>query len=349
MQSFLVRTSILLLFSLFFIVLLYVVLSDKKTGELPASDNKSNFAPQENPLSIVAMRNRSYPGSELVIEEELPDGTDYKQYIASYFSDNLKIYGLLTIPTTKKPEKGYPAIIFNHGYIPPKEYKTTERYVSYQDSFARNGYITFKSDYRGHGNSEGIPEGAYFSPAYTIDVLNALSSIKKRPDVDTDNIGMWGHSLGGNITQRALTVNPQDIHAAVIWGGIVGSYEDIFSEWWNKRQAPTTTPNNREQQSNRPTRQNFINTYGQPSKGNSFWIDISPTTYTSDVLSPVQLHHGLADETVPYSLSQKYYDVLKDKGKTVEAFYYENNDHNISQSFNLAMERSVDFFDKYLK
>jgi dipeptidyl aminopeptidase/acylaminoacyl peptidase len=67
------------------------------------------------------------------------------------------------------------------------------------------------------------------------------------------------------------------------------------------------------------------------------------------VLSPVQLHHGLADETVPYSLSQKYYDVLKDKGKTVEAFYYENNDHNISQSFNLAMERSVDFFDKYLK
>ncbi|HMS23028.1 MAG TPA: alpha/beta fold hydrolase [Candidatus Levybacteria bacterium] len=349
MQSFVIRTSILLLFSLFFIVLLYIVLSDRKTGNLPVTESNSNSAALENPLSVIAMRSRSYPGSELVIEEELPEGANYKQYVASYFSDDLKIYGLLTIPTSKKPEKGYPAIIFNHGYIPPAEYKTTERYVSYQDSLARNGYITFKSDYRGHGNSEGNPEGAYFSPAYTVDVLNALSSVKKLSQVDTNNIGMWGHSLGGNITQRALVVKPQDIQAAVIWGGVVGSYEDIFSEWWNKRQVPTTTPRNPEQQSYRPTRQNFINMYGQPSAGNPFWADISPTTYISDVSSPVQLHHGLADETVPYALSQKYYDALKDKGKTAEVFYYENTDHNISQSFNLAMERSVDFFDKYLK
>lgn len=349
MQSFVLRTSILLLFSLFFIVLLFIVLSDRNTGDLPATNTDSKFSSQKNPLSIIVMRNRSYPGSELVIEEELPEGAGYKQYIASYFSDDLKIYGLLTIPTTKKPEKGYPAIIFNHGYIPPAEYKTTERYVSYQDSFARNGYITLKSDYRGHGNSEGNPEGAYFSPAYTIDVLNALSSLKKLSEVDANNIGMWGHSLGGNITQRVLVIKPQDIKAAVIWGGVVGSYEDIFSEWWNKRQTPTVSPRFPEQQLNRPSRQNFINKYGQPNKGNPFWNEISPSTYISDVASPVQLHHGLTDETVPYALSQKYYDALKNNGKTVEAFYYENTDHNISQSFNLAMERSVDFFNKYLK
>ena len=46
-------------------------------------------------------------------------------------------------------------VIFNHGYIPPAQHRTTERYVAYVDAFARNGYIVFRSDYRGHGNSEG--------------------------------------------------------------------------------------------------------------------------------------------------------------------------------------------------
>ncbi len=53
------------------------------------------------------------------------------------------------------PDNGRPAIIFNHGYIPPEVYRTTERYVAYQDGFARNGYVTFKSDYRGHGFLRG--------------------------------------------------------------------------------------------------------------------------------------------------------------------------------------------------
>jgi hypothetical protein len=39
--------------------------------------------------------------------------------------------------------------------------------VAYVDALARNGYIVFKSDYRGHGNSEGSAPGGYGSPAYT--------------------------------------------------------------------------------------------------------------------------------------------------------------------------------------
>ena len=51
--------------------------------------------------------------------------------------------------------------------MPPDEYRTTERYVQYVDYFARSGYIVFRSDYRGHGSSEGPPEGGYGTPAYT--------------------------------------------------------------------------------------------------------------------------------------------------------------------------------------
>ena len=41
------------------------------------------------------------------------------------------------------------------------------------------GYVVLKPDYRGHGSSEGDAVGGYGSNAYTIDVLNALSSIKR--------------------------------------------------------------------------------------------------------------------------------------------------------------------------
>lgn len=136
------------------------------------------------------MRKQSYPGSDLTIEQELLDGVNYRQYIASYKSDGLKIYGLLTVPEEQKPENGWPVIIFNHGYIPPDQYRTTERYTAYVDALARNGYLVFKPDYRGHGNSEGQPLGAYYSSAYTIDVLNAVSALKRYQDADPQRIGL---------------------------------------------------------------------------------------------------------------------------------------------------------------
>lgn len=299
------------------------------------------------PLSIAHQRTQRYQGSNFQIEQTLPNGTNYKQYIASYKSDGLTIYGLLSIPMTPQPPDGYPAIIFNHGYIPPEEYRTTERYVAYFDSFAKNGYIVFKPDYRGNGNSEGKPEGAYFSPGYTVDVLNAVSSIKKMKEINVNKIGMWGHSMGGFLTLRALVIS-KDIKAAVIWGGVVGSYKDMSDEWWSKRQVPSFSPSARELQSNRPTRQSFIKKYGVPSD-NEFWSAISATTYLKDITAPIQLDHGSADETVPPILSQLLYDKLKGMGKTVELYMYPGSDHNISQGFGLAMSRSVDFFNKYLK
>ncbi len=93
----------------------------------------------------------------------MPSGSNYKRYIASYISDGNKIFGLLTIPNAASTYERVPAIVFNHGYIPPKQYKTTEKYVSYVDYLARSGFVVFKIDFRGHGNSEGIAGGSYFS------------------------------------------------------------------------------------------------------------------------------------------------------------------------------------------
>ncbi|MFI5265671.1 MAG: alpha/beta hydrolase family protein [Candidatus Levyibacteriota bacterium] len=303
--------------------------------------------PQDtNPLSIQVMRQKPYPGSKITIVQTLAPGTNYNQYIASYQSDGLTIYALLTVPTGEKPKNGWPAIIFNHGHIPPEQYRTTERYVAYVDGFARSGYIIFKPDYRGNGNSQGKPEGAYYSPAYATDVLNALSSIKKYPDANPNKIGMWGHSMGGNITLRSLVVDTTDIKAAVIWGGVVGSYADIMYNWHS---ASTFTPPERVQATVNSLRQNFIKQYGDPSSNSPFWNSMDPTHFLSDISAPIQLDVGGADEEVPPAFSESLYTKLKDLNKTVEFYSYPGSDHNISQGFTLAMQRSIDFFDRYLK
>ena len=303
--------------------------------------------PETNPLQIQVMRQKQYPGSDLVIEQTLADGSNYHQYIASYQSEGLKIYGLLTVPIGEKPKMGWPVIIFNHGYIPPQQYRTTERYVAYVDAFARNGYIVFKPDYRGNGFSEGQPEGAYYSPSYATDVLNALASLKKFKEADSDKIGMWGHSMGGNITLRSLVVNPADIKAAVIWGGVVGTYDDLMNNW--QRKVTYVPPPNELVLRNR-SRAQIIEKFGTTKTNPQFWNSIDSNSYLQDVTTPIQLHAGGADEEVPVDFSQGLYDRLNILKKNVEFYIYPGADHNISgNSFNIAIQRSIDFFNKFLK
>ena len=299
------------------------------------------------PLNIQAMRTRSYPGSTIVIEQVLEPGSNYTRFIASYQSDGLKIFALLTIPQGTIPEKGWPVIVFNHGYIPPEQYRTTERYIAYVDSFARNGYIVLRPDYRGHGESEGTPEGAYYSPAYTVDVLNAVSSIQKHLAANPKRVGMWGHSLGGNIALRSIVTKIGDIKAAVIWGGVVGSYDDLVNRW---RRVVPWQPSTREIALRRSSRQQIYEMYGSPSANLEFWNAIDPTAHVDEITTPVQIHHGTADEEVPVAFAQSLYDKLKKAGKVAELYTYEGGDHNISDPFfTTAMNRSIEFFDKYLK
>lgn len=297
-----------------------------------------------HPLSIPAQRQRAYPGSEITIEQTLAPGANYNRYIASYLSDGLKIYALLTVPRGAKPPTGFPVIVFNHGYISPSVYRTTERYVDYVDMIARSGYIVFKSDYRGHGSSEGAARGGYGSPDYTVDVLNAVASVKKFPDADPARIGMWGHSMGGYITLRALVIDPE-LKAGVIWGGVVASYPDLLSRW--RRNNPPTGGGSFTFR--RGWRTELVEEYGTPEENPEFWDSISANSYLAELSAPIQLHHGTADASVPVEFSQMLEQQIQDVDGAVELYLYQGDNHNISRNFRTAMTRSIQFFDKYVK
>ena len=114
----------------------------------PIEDRSPTPTPTLHPMTIQAMRQIEYPGSKIVLESTLTAGSNYNRYYAYYLSDGFKIYGLLTVPYGEPPEGGWPSIVFNHGYIPPSQYRTTERYIAYVDWLARSQYIVFRIDFR---------------------------------------------------------------------------------------------------------------------------------------------------------------------------------------------------------
>ena len=299
-----------------------------------------------NPLTIQAMRSRDYPGSNIKIEQTLTSANEYNRYIASYRSDNLKIYALLLVPKGVLPKDGWPVIILNHGYITPEKYTPDGNYIPYADAFAKNGYLVFKPSYRGNGKSDGSPTSTFYSPDYTVDDLNAIASIKKYKVANPSRIGVWGHSMGGAIALRDIVINVTDIKAAVIWGGVVGSYSDIMFNW---QERVTYKPDAEDLMLRNKNRDLLIGIYGTPAQNPNFWNSCDPTYFLEDINVPVQIDVGLADNQVPPYFSELLYDKLKILGKTVEYYTYPGSNHDINQGFDIAMKKTIDFFNRYLK
>jgi len=298
-----------------------------------------------NPLDIRFMRTQNYPGSEIKIEETLPPGLNYNRYIVSFMSDELKEYAYMTVPKTQKPVGGFPIIIFNHGYQVPKLYTPEGNYINYMDAIAKAGYIIFKPDYRGNGRSQGQPGSTYFSANYAIDDLNAISSIKKYKDANPGKIGIWGHSMGGNISLRVSEISP-DVKAVVIWGGVVGNYIDIIYNWQNK---VSYKPAAEDLYLRNLGLSDMLAKNGTPIANPDFWNTIDPTKNFNYINAPFQIHVGLSDNQVPPTFSEDFYKKLVASGKKAQLFEYPGANHDINQSFQAAMQRTISFFNLYLK
>ncbi len=300
-------------------------------------------------LTIEYLRGLEIPGSEITFERGLPSTLYYRQHVVSYLSEGYRIYGLLTIPVEAPPEGGYKAVVFNHGYIPPANYRTTERYTAYVDYLARSGFVVFKIDFRGHGQSEGEPSGTYFSPAYTLDAIAALKSLQTLDFVDPQGIGMWGHSMAGNLVLRAMLIEP-DIQAGVIWAGAVYSYDDFMTyAITDNTYRPPATPETTETPNPRRGVQDIFNTYGRPDTRTAYWQAVSLTENIEYLDRPIQLHHAEDDLVVNLGYSSDLAAVLQGQGKVYEFYSYEGGGHNlVSPYFDQAMLRTVAFFRENL-
>ena len=348
----------LLLAGIAAIVYFYFIGIDKSSGDPFISNIQKtlNITPVPTPfpfedLTIPYLQSRNYE-SELGEFTKVSENANYTSYLTSYLSDGFRVYGLLTVPSGNPPVDGWPVVVFLHGYIPPQEYQTLVNYVSYVDFLAERGLVVFKIDLRGHGDSEGEAFGGYYSGDYIVDTLNAVAAIKKLNDpsnvniqkliVDPERIGLWGHSMSGNVVFRSFVVSPE-ILKVVIWAGAVYTYDDFsqFSINDNSYQPPP------QDSPRRRYREKLADTYGAFDPADEFWKQVPGTNYLEVKVGEIQIHHAQDDAVVEIGYSRNLMSILDNTDIGHVLFEYPSGGHNlIGSSFNQAMQRSVDFFKK---
>jgi dipeptidyl aminopeptidase/acylaminoacyl peptidase len=327
--------------------LFFYVFSNTATTKLPSNKNNpvvnspTPFPFQE--LTIPYLRSRTF-NSQLTKPQRISQNSSYSSYLTSYKSDGFTINALLTKPNSKQPANGFPAIVFVHGYIPPQEYRTTEKYEDYVDYLAKSDFVVLKIDLRGHGKSEGEPSGAYYSGDYVIDTLSAYNALTNSNFVNSTAIGLWGHSMAGNVILRAVAVN-SSIPAAVIWAGAVYTYEDFQEFGIQDYSYQPPSPNSKR----RERREKLFSRYGNFSKDNPFWQSVIPTNYLSSYQGAISINHSINDEVVDIRFSTNLKKILENQNIKHELNIYPEGGHNIDEpAFSNAMQNTVSFFQKHL-
>ena len=127
-------------------------------------------------------------------------------------ADGKTISALLYVPKTATPETKAPAILAVHGYINSRETQS-----AFAIEYARRGYVVLTPDQLGHGYSDGPAFANGFGGPASLTYLRTLDI------VDTDNIGLEGHSMGGWTILAAAAIQPEAYKSMVLVGSSTGA------------------------------------------------------------------------------------------------------------------------------
>lgn len=286
-------------------------------------------------LTIDDLAERAYGEGEFQSLDVLQVTAAFTRTLVSYESDGLTVFGFMNVPAGQGP---FPVVLVNHGYVEPSVYRTLTYTTRYADALARAGFLVIHPNYRGYGLSEDGPNE--FRVGFTTDVLNLAGLVRRlggQPgplaQADPDHIGLWGHSMGGGITLKAATAQPNLVDAAVLYGAMSGdearNHDRIFNYFTNGVRGlydPDHPPSATELQR------------------------LSPIYHLNRLAAPISVHHGELDGEVPPWWSEDLCDRLRELGKAVECFTYAGQPHTFTgEGDALFMERVVEFFQRHLQ
>lgn len=350
----------------------------------------SRYGTQSQPLNAyrtetLAAQTFTAESPITIIDRLGPNDEDaqYRSYLISYVSDGKTISGQLNVPVTAPPTGGYPVIVMLRGFVPEDSYQTgvgTKNAAAY---YASNGYATIAPDFLGFGESDDPPEDTWEARFIKpINVAQLLESISAYPEVtsseelpgpvsvllDSNNLGLWGHSNGGQIALTTLQITGKEI-PTTLWAPVTAPfpYSILF----------------------------FGDELADEGKEQRAWIALFEDTY--DVLdfsvpqhldllpaTTIQIHHGALDDAAPIAWTEEFIDkiqfennrratfenqqrekistasgamkqALEDELReavldkiTIEYFRYPQTDHNLSPSWNTVVQRDVTFFEEQL-
>lgn len=133
-------------------------------------------------------------------------GTVSVKQISWETSTGYSLNGILLTPKDRQEGDKLPAVVTTHGWFNTKEMQDLN-YVE----LSRRGFVVLALDMYGHGGSEIVPEDSWFTEAlHGNGVYDAVDYLAHLDYVDSERIGVTGHSNGALASNIAVAVDDQE-------------------------------------------------------------------------------------------------------------------------------------------
>jgi dipeptidyl aminopeptidase/acylaminoacyl peptidase len=305
------------------------------------------------PYTIDGLRQHDFQSGKIHIRSKLDETDKYTIYLIDYPSDGLTITGVMQVPVGEGP---FPVILMNHGFFSRSVYNSGDGTDRASAFLAEHGYITLASDYRSWGDSD--VGNSFFYSGLVIDVVNLINAIPSLKAADPERVGMWGHSMGGGVTMKVLTIDSR-VKAAVLYSPVSADFVDVIERWGpgcfgDIAQGELIVGCNSSDVIPDDLPREMQDAYIFAASDVDTLREISPFYHLDDVKIPIQVHYGTEDgkylSGTPPQWSVKLTQGLRDAGKQAELYQYEGEGHSfIGQPWFDFMGRTLRFFDRYLK
>lgn len=235
------------------------------------------------------------------------------------------IYGLVFTPTKMDASKKYPVI----DYIYPGPQGGSVGSWSFTASrgdhqaLAELGFIVVVIE----GTSNPFRSKSFHDMSYgnmaenTLpDQIAAIRQLSKTYPIDTNKVGIWGHSGGGFATAAAMFRYPDFFKVGIAESGNHDNrnYEDDWGERYN----------------------GLVENADYEKQANQ--------NYAKNLKGKLMLAHGMMDNNVPPSNTMLVADALIKANKTFDLLLFPNSAHGFGEFSSYMMRRRWDYFVQHL-
>ena len=128
----------------------------------------------------------------------------------SFYSEGDRVSAILRLPD-RSADAPYPAVVQGPGWLGLKD---AQLYLPYHEALTAAGIAVLILDYRGFGSSEGASD--LLLPSRQLeDLINAVTYVASRTDIDEDSIGTFGSGGTGGGNAIMLAAADSRIRCAV--------------------------------------------------------------------------------------------------------------------------------------
>ena len=253
------------------------------------------------------------------------------------------LFGIMYVPSFYTENDKYP--VLNYIYPGPQSGSVGNYsfYVAKRDfqALAELGFVVVSVDAMGTpGRSKSFHDAYYGNMGDNglPDNITAIKQLsKKYKSMDTNRVGIWGHSGGGFASTAALLRYPDFYDVAVSSSGNHDNrnYEADWGEKWHGLLSP-------------------LDLDSQDGKSD---FDILKTNYdiqanqllVDNLKGKLLIAHGMLDDNVPPSNTMIVVDALIKSNKDFDLILFPNKRHGYGDMNNYMMRRKWDYFVKHLK